>query len=302
LEQTPSPSKELIVGDCLRRVAEQSEGFCATGDFPLENLIVMGASAGGHTALKTVVRGLSHDIPAALIIMQHMPATGATVLKPFKLENWLRESTQIATQVIQSGDRLQRGRIYITPPGHSVYLDGRMLQLQPQTQALPVTTINTLFQSAAQQYKERVIGVVLTGLLCDGTAGLRAVHEAGGLTIVQDPAEAEYPDMPANAMRGLPVTFCLRSSDIGLALDVLARRHTTLETGLAHSTRMLKERAALLLRLLMQSKGSPTTSQFLSSEIHALARDLQEVRTLLDEARTVSSSLGGDEVSGKVPL
>src|SRR5262245_23821113 len=113
-----------MVGGCLRRLAEQSEDFCTTGERPLENLIVMGASAGGHTAFKKVLRGLSPDIPAALIIMQHRFARSATVLnlKPFKLENWLREATDIPTQVIKSGDRLQPGRIYVTPPGHSVFL------------------------------------------------------------------------------------------------------------------------------------------------------------------------------------
>ena len=102
-----------------------------------------------------------------------------------------------------------------------------MCPREPKT----ATTINQLFHSAAKHYGDRVIGVILTGLLRDGTMGLRAVHDAGGLTIVQDPAEAEYPDMPANAMKDIPVTFCLRLRDIGPALELLARRMTGLETG-----------------------------------------------------------------------
>lgn len=82
-----------------------------------------------------------------------------------------------------------------------------MLTVKHGIPDLPVSTINCLFTSAAQAYRERVIGVILTGLMRDGTKGLRAVHEAGGLTIVQDPREAEYSDMPANAMEGLPVIF-----------------------------------------------------------------------------------------------
>jgi two-component system chemotaxis response regulator CheB len=147
-----------------------------------------------------------------------------------------------------------------------------------------VTTINRLFESAAKEYRDRVIGVILTGLLRDGTAGLKAVHDAGGLTIVQDPTEAEYPDMPANAMRDLPVTFCLKLAEIGQALDVLARRKTELETGLAVSSRMLKERVALLGRLLSQSKNNLGTYQFLSSEIISLERHLHSIQTLLKEA------------------
>ena len=90
------------------------------------NLIVIGASAGGHKALKAVLRGLSHDIPAALIIMQHLGGNDAARPIRFKMEDWLCESSFVPTQVIQSGDRLQRGRIYVTPPGQAVFLDGRI--------------------------------------------------------------------------------------------------------------------------------------------------------------------------------
>ena len=109
-----------------------------------------------------------------------------------------------------------------------------------------------LFESAASEFSDRVIGVVLTGSLKDGTLGLQAVHEAGGVTIVQDPAEAEYPDMPASATNELPVTFCLKLADIGPTLDLLARRKTELETGLAVSVRTLKDRVGLLVRLIAQ--------------------------------------------------
>ena len=126
--------------------------------------------------------------------------------------------------------------------------------------------------------------MILTGLLRDGTAGLKAVHDAGGLTIVQDPTQAEYSDMPANAMQDLPVTFCLNLAEIGQALDVLARRKTELETGLAVSTRMLKGRVALLGRLLSQSKRNLGTHQFLSTELISLERDLRSIQALLNEA------------------
>jgi two-component system chemotaxis response regulator CheB len=301
MEQSGSPSNNMIVGDCLRRVAEEPEEFCEKKDSPLENLIVIGSSAGGHAALKEVVRGLSYDIPAPIIITQHMPATGATRVSSFKLEQWLRNFTQVPTQVVQAGDRLQGGRMYIVPPGRAASLDGRTLHLAPQMQALPVTTINYLFESAAQTYRERVIGVILTGFLRDGTAGLKAVHEAGGLTIVQDPSEAEYPEMPANAMQDLPVTFCLGLRDIGPALDMLARRQTTLESGLALSVRMLKQRSELLMRLLAQSKKSQTTSRFLSTEILVLEEDLRTVQALLNEALALTSNLKG-RVPRQTPL
>lgn len=271
--------------DRLRRLDERAERFGRPRETPIETLIVIGASAGGHQALRSMLRGISYNIPAALIIMQHLPRESRT---GYGLENWLRGFTAVPVTTVQSGARLQRGRVYITPPGTSISLSGRTLQLVPQTLVHPVTTINRLFISAAKAYRDRVIGVILSGLLRDGTKGLQAVHDAGGLTIVQDPDGAEYPDMPANAMKYLPVTFCLNITDIGPTLDLLARRQTALETGLSVSVRSLKERTALLVRLLAQSKRNPSTHEFLSIEQLALARDLASVQALLNEAQALT--------------
>lgn len=146
-----------------------------------------------------------------------------------------------------------------------------------------VTTINRLFASAAKTYGRRVIGVILSGLLEDGTDGLRAVHEAGGLTVVQNPGEAEYSAMPASAMENLPVTFCLNLSDIGAALELLVRRETRFETGLALAVRTLRARAALLVRLAEQSWRNPGTHEFLVKELESLNHDLRSIRGLVRE-------------------
>lgn len=148
------------------------------------------------------------------------------------------------------------------------------------------STINRTFTSAAKSYGERVIGVIVTGLLRDGTEGLRAVHEAGGVTMVQDPREAEYPDMPSNAMKKLPVTFCLKLEDIGPALELLVRRTARFETGLAVAVRTLRDRAALLVRLNEQSGRNPGTQEFLRNELASLRRDIESVDDL------VKASLG----------
>jgi two-component system chemotaxis response regulator CheB len=279
MRNTGSLGKGSTAGDRLRRSGERRERFGQKGETPVENLIVIGASAGGLEALKDVLRGLSDEIPAAVIIMLHMGRTGE-----YQLKNVLRESTAVPIVAVQTGARLERGTIYVTRPGQSVFLQGRVLRIEPQKKEGLVTTINRLFESAAQQYQDRVIGVILSGLLSDGTAGLRAVHGAGGLTIVQDPGEAEFPDMPRNAMRDLPVTFSLHAADIGLALDILTRRTTALETGLAVSVRMLKERLQVLVRLLAQSKHNPGTHTFLLTEMTALRADLRSVQGLLDQA------------------
>ncbi|HKT34466.1 MAG TPA: chemotaxis protein CheB [Nitrospira sp.] len=266
----------------LRRGKEKRDHTGRGIEPPLENLIVIGASAGGHKALWEVVKEISHDIPASVILMQHLAPKQASGLQSFRLDTWLRDASRVPVVQIQSGARLRASVVYTTPAGMAVSLRGRTLHLVRQDLKAPFSTINILFHSAASEFQDRVIGVILTGLLKDGTTGLKAVHDAGGVTIVQDPSEAEFPDMPASAMKDLPVTFCLKLADIGPTLDLLARRKTKLETGLAVSVRTLKERVALLVRLIAQSKRNPDTHHFLSAEMIALELDLRSIQTLLD--------------------
>lgn len=283
MSKQPLQDRSSTSDDRLRRSNEQPDCTGQLRELPLENLIVIGASAGGHKALWEVIRELSHDIPAAVVIMQHMAPTNPR-FESYKLDAWLRGASRVRVIEIRAGERLRSGIIYICPPGMSVFLKGRTLHLKPQDREPPVYTINALFESAAMEFRDRVIGVILTGLLKDGTAGLKAVHDSGGVTIVQDPTNAEYPDMPANAMKDLPVTFCLKIAEIGPTLDLLARRRAELETGFGLAVRTLKERVTLLLRLIAQSKRNPETYQFLSTEMSALELELRAIQTLLDKA------------------
>jgi chemotaxis response regulator CheB len=282
------PRKVLAKGqaDCpLRRGKPHLENHA--GNSRVHNLIVIGTSAGGHRALKQVVRELLADIPAAVIIMQHLPKTQRDI---FRLGHWLQESTHIPVVVVQGGEPVRDGTIYVSPPGTAVTVENHHL-VAGESEPGSAITINRLFHSAAKHYGDRVIGVILTGLLRDGTAGLRSIHDAGGLTIVQDPAEAEYPDMPASAMKDLPVTFCLRLREVGPTLDLLARRNAGLETGLAVSVRMLKDRVGLLTRLIKQSQRNPRTLEYLSAELAALEVDLRSVQNLVDKALRHAASI-----------
>src|SRR5262245_5950631 len=288
---TRKNKRESTAGDRLRRRKHMPGVTGGRLGSSIENLVVIGASAGGHNAVKEVLRELSQDIPAALIILQHLPSTLSSDAAKFRLKDWLQQATRIPVVQISDRERLRMGVVYVVPSGMSVTLRAGILHIVSYDRgSAPATTINILFESAAKAYGDRVIGVILTGLLRDGTVGLKAVHNAGGLTIVQDPEDSEYPGMPTSAMKDLPVTFCLRLSDIGLALDLLARRKAVLETGLAVSVRTLRERVALLVRLLSQSKRNPQTYEFLSTELAALKLDLRSIQKLLDLA-----SAGADE-------
>ena len=253
---------------------------------PVENLIVIGASAGGHEALMEILKDFSADMPAAIVILQHLPVTS-----PRSPKEWLVRFSRLPIVDVDDQKPLQQGFIFLPPPGRSASFSRGMLMADYDLPNRPVNTINRLFTSAARSYGKHVIGIILTGLLRDGTEGLQAVHEAGGLTMVQDPGEAEFPDMPANAMEELPVTFCLKLADIGPALELLVRRNACFETGFEVAVRTLRDRAALLVRLTEQSWRNPGTRGFLENELISLRRDIQSIDELL------KASMPGSEVS-----
>lgn len=256
-------------GERLRRHGQADPGS-------ISNLIVIGASAGGHRALVEILKNFSAGTPAAIVIVLHTPLGS-----PHSLRELLGRFSRLPIIDVENREPLRHGFIFLPPPGRSAIFSTGMIEVEYRILDRPVSTINRLFTSAAQSYSEHVIGVILTGLLRDGTEGLRAVHKAGGLTMVQDPREAEYPDMPTNAMEGVPVTFCLNLAEIGPALELLARRTARFETGLEVAVRTLRDRAALLVRLIEQSSRNPGTREFLSNELVSLKREVQSIDELM---------------------
>ena len=261
-----SSRKSLLTsGERLHRQGQASPRGIA-------NLIVIGASAGGHQALVQILKDLPANMPAAIAILLHMPLKSPPSLKEF-----LQRYSRVPIISVESQETLRQGFIFVPPPGRSAAFSGGTITVEDAIRKTPVSTINQLFTSAAENYGERVIGVILSGLLRDGTAGLRAVHDAGGVTVVQDPREAEFPDMPTNAMEGLDVTFCLRLAEIGPALELLVRRTAQFETGLEVAVRTLRDRSALLTRLAEQSWRNPGTHKFLVNELASLKSDIQSI-------------------------
>jgi two-component system, chemotaxis family, protein-glutamate methylesterase/glutaminase len=249
---------------------------------PVRSVIVIGASAGGRAVIGTVLKDLSHDIPAAIVVMLHVAPDS-----DFDLPKWFKQFGHIEIRETRQGERLREGMVFVAPPGHSLSIhDGQLDVKTLEHSTSPRHTINYLFESAAKTYGDRVIGVILSGYLADGSQGVRAVHEAGGLTIIQNPEDAEQCDMPANALKQVPeATFSLNGTDIGLTLDLMARRNAELETGLASAVRLLKDRIALLVRLVEQSKGNEATHGYLSTELNSLTGELQSVKKLLSESQ-----------------
>lgn len=183
---------------------------------PEHDVIVIGTSAGGLKALGVILGALPADINAALFIVQHIAAD-----KPSILPKILTDVSSFPASHPVDGEELQKGRIYVAPPDHHLLVTQgsiRVVRGPQENRFRPA--IDALFRSAACAYGARVVGVVLTGYLDDGTVGLQAVKKRGGVAIVQDPQEAEYPSMAKSALRYVKVDYCVPLVEIS---DLLVR-------------------------------------------------------------------------------
>jgi two-component system chemotaxis response regulator CheB len=160
------------------------------------DIVVVGASAGGVEALRTVCARLPADLPAAVFVVLHVPAIATSVLPAI-----LERAGELPTAHAEDGGEIERGRIYIAPPDHHLLIQPGFMRVNrgPKENGYR-PAIDPMFRTAASTYGSRVVGVILSGVLDDGTAGLAAVKTHGGRALVQDPASALYPMMPQSAI------------------------------------------------------------------------------------------------------
>jgi two-component system, chemotaxis family, protein-glutamate methylesterase/glutaminase len=184
------------------------------------DIVVMGTSAGGLEALDEVITHLPADLPASIFVVQHlgMQNSGAAIL------NRLARHKAFRCSLARDGETFKPRGIYIAPPDqHLLIKDGRMKVTKGARENRFRPAIDPLFRSAAVSHGPSVVGVILTGLLDDGTAGLQAIQRCGGVTVVQDPKDAAYADMPQSALSNLGVDHCVPLRELGPLLDRLTR-------------------------------------------------------------------------------
>ncbi len=184
-------------------------------------IVVIGASAGGLDALSKLLASLPLDFPAAVFVVKHMAAdvTGTALLVN------LKKHGSLPCELARDAESIVPGRIYIAPPDHHLLLSKTKVVISKgarENRSRP--GIDPLFRTAAVAFGSRVVGVVLTGYLDDGTAGLIAIHRCGGICVVQDPKDAVYPDMPQNALNNAVVDHCVPLAEIGPLLVALVRK------------------------------------------------------------------------------
>ncbi|HEY0378496.1 MAG TPA: chemotaxis protein CheB [Pyrinomonadaceae bacterium] len=177
---------------------------------PTKNIVVIGASVGGIEALRTIAGGLPAEFPASVFVVLHVAP-----YSPGILADILDRAGVLSAANAVDGERIQPGRIYVAPPDRHLVIEPNRVRLTrgpKENRFRPA--VDPLFRSAAQVYGPRVVGVVLTGYLDDGTAGLWAVKQLGGTTVVQDPLDALAPSMPRSAMRQVSVDYCVPADEI----------------------------------------------------------------------------------------
>jgi two-component system, chemotaxis family, protein-glutamate methylesterase/glutaminase len=187
------------------------------------DVVVIGTAAGGLEALDQLIGQLPTDLPASIVIVQHMDPgnSGEPLLRR------LGRHQAFHPKLAENGERLKPGHLYIAPPdNHLLIKKGKMLVTKGAAENRHRPGIDPLFRSAAASHGSRVIAVVLTGMLDDGTAGLIAVKRCGGVTVVQDPRDAAYSGMPLSALDDADVDYCVSIAEMGpLLVSLVSTPH-----------------------------------------------------------------------------
>lgn len=241
---------------------------------PGHDIVVVGTSAGGVEALATLVSALPPNFPAAIFVVLHTPAHSPSFVPKILSRSGLLEAVQASDSM-----EIEHGLIYVSPPDHHMLVErGRVRVVRGPKENRHRPAVDPLFRSAALAYGPRVVGVILTGALDDGTAGLRAVKRRSGIAIVQDPDEAIFPGMPLSALEHVQVDYILPLAAISQLLVRLANEPVKEEAGDAMSEDLEKETqiAQVDTTLMRADKQNGTPSVFSCPECGGVLWELQD--------------------------
>lgn len=191
--------------------AGQAEAGTASDAQPIQrDVIAIGASAGGVEALGQLAAGLPQELPASILIVMHVLATSRSMLPKI-----LERAGSLPASSARHGEQLARGHIYVAPPDHHLLaVDDRLMLSRGPRENGHRPALDPLFRSVARAFGQRAMGIVLSGTLDDGTAGLSMIRERGGATIAQDPDDALYAGMPRSAIENGAAEHVARISEM----------------------------------------------------------------------------------------
>jgi two-component system chemotaxis response regulator CheB len=186
---------------------------------PNRDILAIGTSAGGFEALRFLTRGFQPDLPAAVLIVIHLPGHYRS-----DLDRILSQTGPLPASFAEDGQRLEHGKIYIGRPARHLIVENDTLRLGSgprENSSRPA--IDPLFRSIALCCGPRSVGVILTGMLGDGSSGLWALKRCGGITVVQEPSDAAFPDMPTSAIERATPDHVVTLAAMPALLDGLVR-------------------------------------------------------------------------------
>lgn len=184
------------------------------------DVLAIGTSAGGVEALLFLAKRLPKDFPASILITIHLPSHARSAL-----DDILSRAGPLPAQFAGEGEVLRKGHIYIAPPDRHLLVDGERVSLGEgprENNSRPA--IDPMLRSIALCCSSRAIGVVLTGTLGDGASGLWAIHQAGGISVVQDPEDAAFAEMPLSALNRVRPDHVVRLAEMPVLLDALVHQ------------------------------------------------------------------------------
>jgi two-component system, chemotaxis family, protein-glutamate methylesterase/glutaminase len=184
-------------------------------------IVVIGASAGGINASRELISQINGNVDAAIFVILHLSGKAISDILVQRLQNY----TSLVCRIPKNGEAIKKGTVYVAPSdSHMLVKKGKILIGQGPAENRWRPSIDVLFRSASVAYTSRVIGIVLTGLLNDGTFGMMAIKKCGGICIVQDPNKAEFPDMPLSVLNSMETDYCVELSEMGAIIRELTQR------------------------------------------------------------------------------
>ncbi len=255
------------------------------------DIITIGASAGGVETLCQLVGELPPDLAAAVFIVLHVPSHGKSVLP--KILNRVIEKQHGGLSSLQArhpldGELIVPGQIYVAPPDKHLLIKDSCIHLaRGPRENSHRPAIDPLFRTAARTYGSRVVGVILSGLLDDGTAGLAAIKQCGGVAISQDPEEALYSGMPLSAIENVAIDYILKVADISKTLIHLASEPALeSKTQITQQMDMEANIAEFDLDTMQKTKRPGTPSGFACPECNGALWELHEGKLIRFRCRT----------------
>lgn len=191
----------------------------ANGETAHRDIVTIGGSAGSLEPMVNLVRALPRDYPGSLFVVSHIGANHT------HLPQLLSDAGPLPATHPRHRERIAPGRIYVAPPDrHLLLSNGEVLLSALPREHFTRPAIDPLFRSAAHSHGPRVVGIVLSGTGSDGARGLLEIRRAGGIAVVQDPAEASFPEMPQSALRAVKADHMVPSGELGSLIATLVEQ------------------------------------------------------------------------------